>query len=178
MDSIRMVNTMKKLFLAVISLVSILALSGCAAHIEDTNGDDTSLATLTMEDLTAVSVSARGAGTNIYSERRTITINTIHQTIYYDYLEMYGGKTSGVKNIMATELKAGESLMIACESQVEVGNLAVILISPQKELLHEFPIGEYDEFITGPAPETGEYIVRIGTESYTGAIILEREIIR
>jgi len=59
---------------------------------------------------------------------------------------------------------------------VKSGNIAVILLSPNGEILYDFEIGAYEEVtVRADQTGTGNYVVRIGTESFTGAIILARE---
>lgn len=158
----------------VILLAFVLALTGCRGHIEDSNGEDTSLATITRAELQGKSISNISSGVSRKSERYRYTILTQHEDIDLDYLEMYGGITSGVVNLMATELDAGTELTIACESSVESGNLAIVLISPDNEILYEFPVGQYDE-VTITTNVEGKYFIRGGCESFKGAIILSRD---
>ncbi len=165
----------KRILLCVVLLLSSLILTGCG-HIEDTNGEDPSLVTIGIEKLTGSSISYTSSGVSTRTSRKNFTIVMQHEEIDYDYLEMTGGKTSGVRSIMATELKEGQTLSIHCESNVQSGNLAVILVSPGNEILHTFPVGTFDTYTTPPAAEKGIYFVRIGTESYSGVILLEREI--
>lgn len=161
------------IFSLILLVIFVLALTGCG-HIEDTNGNDTSLVTFSMEDLAGKSISRTQSGVSTVSERNRITINTQFEEIDLDYLELSGGITSGISNLMATELKAGQSLTIACESGVKSGNLAIVLISPDSQILHEFPTGKYDE-VTITAETDGKYFIRSGCESFTGVILLSRD---
>ena len=158
----------------VLVVASALIFTGCTEHIEDSNGDDTALVTITYEQLAGKSISSISSGVSTISKRYNYTILTQHNDIDLDYLEMTGGKTSGVVNLMATELEAGSEIKIVCESSVEAGNIAIVLISPDNEILHEFTIGEYEEVVI-TAKIDGEYIVRMGCESFRGTIILDRE---
>ncbi len=160
--------------LLVLFIASALVFTGCAGHIEDSNGEDTALVTITYEELAGNSISNISSGVSTTRERYNYTILTQHEDIDLDYLEMAGGKTSGVVNLMATALEAGAELTIACESSVEEGNIAIVLLSPDNEILHEFAIGEYEE-VTITAQTDGEYLVRMGCESFSGTIILARE---
>jgi hypothetical protein len=167
---------MRKTRYIVGALILALVLLTGGGHIEDTNGDDPSLVTISREKMTGKSLSYTSSGVSTVSKRNHITINTQYEDIDLDYLEMSGGKLSGIVNIMATELKAGQTLTIACETGVKSGNIAVILISPNGEILYDFEIGAYEE-VTVKADQTGKgtYVVRIGAESFSGAIILARE---
>jgi hypothetical protein len=166
---------MKKL-LPVLLILAMLFMTGCG-HIEDTNGDNPALVTITREKLTAKSLSHTSSGVSTRTTRTHFTINTLYEEIDVDYLELSGGKTSGVLDIMATEVKAGQTLTIACETGVVKGNLAVILLAPDGALLHEFAIGDYEEYVVS-STLAGIYKVRIGAESFSGAIIAAREIIK
>ncbi|MDW7655954.1 MAG: hypothetical protein SCM11_02140 [Bacillota bacterium] len=161
-------------FLGVLVLALVL-LTGCG-HIEDTNGDDPSLVTISRENMVDKSMSWTASGVSTVTKRYHITCNTFYEDIDVDYLEKSNGKISGIANIMATELKEGQTLTIACETGVKSGNIAVILLSPDGEILYDFEIDAYEE-VTVIADQTGTgiYMIRIGTESFTGAIILARE---
>ena len=74
---------------------------------------------------------------------------------------------------MATQLELGQTLQINSQTSVNTGNLGMILISPDNDILHKFTIGQEDSYqIT--ANKKGIYMVRIGTESFSGEIKLER----
>ena len=87
---------------------------------------------------------------------------------------MSAGMSSGVKSILATSLKQGQRLGIKCRSKVEKGNLALIILSPDRKILHQFAINTQDHF-QFTADKSGIYFVRIGAESFSGEIELERE---
>ncbi len=164
---------MKKLC-AFLLLIPLLFLTACG-HIEDTNGDDPSLVTIDQEKMTAKSLSHTSSGVSTRTTRKNITLNTYYEDIDVDTLEMSGGKISGVQNIMACEVRKGQTLTIACETGVVSGNLGVILLSPDGTILHTFAPNSFDTYTTSP-DLAGVYLVRIGAESFTGAIILERSI--
>jgi len=168
-----MCHQMKKL-ITLLLLLSLLFLTACG-HIEDTNGDDPSLVTIDQEKMTAKSLSHTSSGVSTRSTRKTITLNTYYEDIDVDTLEMSGGKISGVQNIMACEVRKGQTLAIACETGVVSGNLGVILLGPDKTILHTFTPNTYETYTT-PPDLTGVCLVRIGAESFSGAIILERTI--
>lgn len=157
-----------------VSTVTV-TLTGCATHIEDPDPSSVDLKTLTLEKLTDSSTSYRSSGVSTVSKRYTITILTQHEKIDLDYVKMSGGKTSGVKGIMATSLKAGQTLRIECQSKVESGNLALIILSPDRKIIHQFPIGSTEQF-QFTAQQSGIYFVRMGAESFSGEIQLERNI--
>jgi hypothetical protein len=136
----------------IISLLSII--TGCE-HIEDTNGENTNLTTITMEKLAGKTISIRSSGFSKNITRKNITILSQHADIDVDSLVMKGGLASGIGNLMATELKQGQKLRIDCKASVESGNLGIIMISPDNEVLYNF---------------------KIGAESFKGEISLKRTI--
>ncbi len=165
---------MKRTLIIVTIFLLICFLTGCG-HIEDTNGESTELTTISLEKLSGKTISARTSGVSTATTRNNITIVTQFEDIDLDSLVMKGGLTSGVSSIMATEIKQGNRLRIDSFTSVESGNLGLILISPNNEVLYNFAIGEEDSCeIT--AQEAGIYMVRMGAESFTGEINLARTI--
>ena len=161
--------------LSLLFLVSIaVSLTGCAAHIADPDPSNTDLKTLTLEKLSDASTSNSSSGVSTASKRYNITIVTQHEKIDLDYYKMSAGMSSGVKSILATSLKQGQRLGIKCRSKVEKGNLALIILSPDRKILHQFAINTQDHF-QFTADKSGIYFVRIGAESFSGEIELERE---
>ncbi len=163
---------MKKAISIILVFLMIVLFTACE-HIEDSNGDDTSLAVLTMDDLLGKSISYRGSGGSTSTVRKNITTVGQYEDYDIDVLTMKGGFTSGIKNIMVTELKAGDKFTIESDAGVEKGNLGIILMSPDNELLHSFSTNGTDS-ITITAETKGFYIVRMGAESFTGNIQLKR----
>jgi hypothetical protein len=163
---------MKKIYVFVLVALTVIMLSACG-DIEDTNGDKTELVTISLEKLRGKSIGGSSNGFDSRSTRNNFTINTLHEDIDLDSLIRDGGMSSGTFNIMATELKAGESLTIYSNVTVSSGNIELILIDDNYNLIHQFKIGQEDS-ITVKADETKEYIVRFGAESYSGRIELER----
>ncbi len=155
-------------------LMIVLLVSGCS-HVEDTNGDDTSLVTITAEKLIGTSTGQTTSGVSSNNTRNNITTVGIHEDIDFDFIELSGGPTSGIGNILATELDEGDTLLIECESSVVEGNLQIVLISPSNELIHSFPTGAYDA-VEFTASEDGDYLVRMGSESFDGVILVARTI--
>lgn len=153
----------------------LMALTGCATHIEDSDPSSVELKTLTLEKLADSSISNISSGVSTVSKRYNITIVTQYDKIDLDYVKLSGGKTSGVKSIMATSLKAGQLLRIDCQSKVERGNLALIVLSPDRKIIHQFAINTTAQF-QFTAEQSGIYFVRMGAESFSGEIQLERKI--
>jgi len=162
-----------RLFLIIVCLIVFALSTTACGHIEDTNGDDPSLVTITREKLASNSTSHTASGVTSRSNRSKTTSVGSMEEIDVDFLNMKGGKTSGIQNIMLTMLAAGEKVTIDCSSSVASGNLAIVLLSPENEILYDFAVGEEDSCeIT--ASENGAYVVRIGAESFSGEINLER----
>lgn len=165
-----LISRLSLLFLVFIAV----SLTGCAAHIADPDPSNTDLKTLTLEKLSDASTSYTSSGVSTASKRYNITIVTQHEKIDLDYYRMSAGMSSGVKSILATSLKQGQRLGIKCRSKVEKGNLALIIISPDRKILHQFATNTQDHF-QFTADNSGIYFVRIGAESFSGEIELERE---
>ena len=95
------------------NLVLIAGLLGCLAgcsHIEDTNGSDTALATLTLEKVAGRSLSLVSSGVTVKATRRHTTVVGEREAEDVDRYEMSEGRTSGVDTLMATQLHKGERL--------------------------------------------------------------------
>lgn len=162
-----------RLILIVASLAIIaLSLTACD-HIEDTNGVEPSLVTITREQMAAKSISHTASGVSTTSSRNKVTSIGMRDDNDVDFLQLKGGKISGVKTILLTTLTEGEKLTINCDTTVTSGNLAVVLLSPDYEILYEFAVGESDGCVLTET-DPGDYVVRIGTESFSGEITLER----
>ena len=160
--------------LTAVTLAAIFLFTGCAAHIDDPDPSTTDLKTLTLENLADASISYTSSGVSTASKRYNITIVTQHEKIDLDYYKMSTDTSSGVKSIFATSLKEGQALRIKCQSKVEKGNLALIVLSPDREILYQFATNTLDQY-EFTADKNGIYFVRIGTESFSGEIELERQ---
>lgn len=163
---------MKRVFLIGFIVILFSLLLGCE-QIEDTNGDSIQLQTMTLQEVAGTSTSLTSSGVSTKSTRNNFTITTMHEDIDLDLLIMKGGLLSGISGIFATYLDEGEKFKIASYCKVDSGNFAMILISPDNEIIHEFAVGAKDVFEL-TAMISGEYIVRIGVESFIGEISLER----
>ena len=163
-----------RLPLLVLSVIVLLLIAGCGSHINDPDPNTVDIKTLTLEKMADSSISHTSSGVSTVSKRYNITIVTQYEKIDLDYVKMSGGKSSGVKSIMATSLKQGQSLRINCQSNVHRGNLALILLSPDRRILHRFAINTGDQY-QFTADKSGIYFVRMGAESFSGDIQLERQ---
>ena len=139
---------MKKILFCIM-LVSVLLL--CAScgfeHIEDTNGNDTSLCTLTQEDLLAEASSYISFG----SMETRINDN-------YSYSVK---KLSGVYRLIRFPAE-GSSLTIETSAVLTQGNLRIVLLC-DGEYVADIPLAE-NQSITIDDP-SGTYSIVLGAES-------------
>ncbi len=70
-------------------------------------------------------------------------------------------------------MEEGQSLAIYVESQVREGNLQVVLLSPDNEILYKFQT-DAEDVVEITAETAGTYNVRLGGESFVGYIYVER----
>lgn len=170
-------NSRKMTQIVILTIITALLLTFTAcSHIEDTNGDNTALVTIDLDKLSGTSLSATTNGVSSKSARNNITLVDMYEDIDLDTLEMSGGTTSGIQNIIATEVKAGETLSIYVESRVDEGNLQVILLSEDNEVVYAFETGTED-VAEVTVEETTTFFVRTGMESYSGTLYVERMIL-
>ncbi len=139
---------MKKLPIALLLLLSstLFLLSGCALHIEDTNGNDNfTLQTITDQDIisgrSSVSVSSVGSSNN---NRTTLKVE----------------KLSGVKTLET--LKSG-SYEFTITFNVEQGNCRLVLCDGEN-ILQDIDIGAKDKTFTTKS-ESGKLYLKIAGES-------------
>jgi hypothetical protein len=159
---------MKKQFLIGLLVILGITLTGCK-HIDDTNGDVYDLETFTEEDLLGVTISMVGSGASITSSRHNFTTLGIYADLDFDYFKMDGGKYSGIKNLLVVELKVGESATYEVKSMVESGNLALVFIDPNRELIKQIAVNTSDTLII-TALIDGVYFLRMGAESFVGSM--------
>ncbi len=149
-------------------------LTATAAISKITNGSDTSRCSITRTQLSGKTISSTQSG----GEQKT-SATRHHQTpsmsrSTWDYLEMSGGKLSGIVNIMATELRAGDSLTIAANRAVQAATWrSSCLLRTAQSCMNSRPA----RMRKRPSPHTAGRRVpaRIGAESFTGAILAARD---
>lgn len=174
---------MKKVFLTVTACLMVLSLCSCSAlfgetnrTIEDKNGDDTSLAVLSEEELTAefpesycliAGVSTSG-GTS-YKE------DTFHDG---DVAEAYASSPfSGVGIIQLTYGKS-DKVNFTVNAKLTSGNLKVYLFClTDLTIVHEFKIGEKSSYLLENAKDK-EYELRVAGESAEYEIEVNREFVQ
>ena len=176
---------MKKLSIVLMILVMSLFFAGCNA-IEDLNGEDTSLAQITTDELYGLDVSWSASNLKTKS---TVNHPGILPADYYapqgfteemdkDYYQMSCGSASGLSNLVGTRLEAGQSMTIKVNSQIEKGNLEIVLLKrgdDGHEFLHQFETNATESY-TFTAEEFGIYYVRAGVESFAGSVEINRSI--
>ena len=174
---------MKKLHRLIFFLSIALMIVSCNP-IEDLNGSDTSLSQITEAQLLEKEVNWNAVS---LKEMSFVNHSGILPSDYYaiegfseqldlDHYRMQVGSASGITNLVATRLEAGESVMIVVESEIEEGNLAIVLLEKGQEnhqLVYQFQTGTVDIYkIT--AEQSGIYYVRAGVESFAGSIEVNR----
>ena len=175
---------MKKLSFLFVLAVLVFTVAGCDA-IDDLNGEaDTSLSQITIEELygkdvqwsasnlkTKSSVSHSGILPNSYYAAEGFT-----EELDKDNYQMQCGSASGITNLIAVRLEAGESVTINVESQIDQGNLELVLLKrgeESHEFIYQFETDGTDSYSLS-AENFGIYYVRAGLESFGGSIEVTR----
>jgi hypothetical protein len=126
----------------VMALITIL---GGPSHIEDVNGEDTSLAVITMEDI----LSDRHQSVSFMSSTRTSGngsgVRGQHDDCDVQNLVFSCKKFSGVRTIHTTRLKSG-NLLLCITAEVTSGNLALVITVDGEYYCH-VPVGGPRELI-------------------------------
>ena len=139
-----------KLRILTLSLLLVLlasfALVGCAEHIADTNGDDTSICTITKEQIEAEE--AEWLGEELLAD----AVDGVYT--------MRAPVLSGVYD-MSNHLAECETLTIATELTLTKGNLRAILMCDGKPV-QDIPLGSNTLVIKGAK---GKYYLRLAAES-------------
>lgn len=136
----------KMLAFAIIAALALLVLSGCASHIEDTNGsDDFSLQTITDQNIIS--------GMSSISVSSTKSSNSSRTTLKV-------GKFSGVKTL--EKLQSG-SYEFTVTFNAEAGNCRLV-ICDDENILSDIDIGAKDQTITVKSNDSKLYL-KIAGES-------------
>ncbi|MBR6776890.1 MAG: hypothetical protein IKM27_04000 [Clostridia bacterium] len=120
---------MKRIFAFTLTLALCAALCSCGAiNIEDTNGDDPSLCSLTEEDI----VSGYPGSTTFGSSKSTSKSGTVFKA----------KKMSGVYTLDTFKPSSKDDVIVlAVTPELRSGNLRVVLLG-NGELITDFPTGE------------------------------------
>lgn len=147
---------MKKLLSILLIATLLLAFSSCTlSHIEDTNGDDKSLCTLTEEEI---------LGNSTYVQTISST-STRGNTITYKAKKM-----SGV-NVMKKSIQPqGNTFVINSSITLNQGNLRVV-VSCDGEIVCDIPLEKNQ--VTTIDNLGGKYDIRVAGESAEFEIVLE-----
>lgn len=150
---------MKKIFLSLTILVFIFLITGCKAHIEDTNGPDNySLETFSEEDkvssgwhITVGSISSQVGGKGKFSAKKFTGVYTLYETYvstsnscYFD-IEVESGNLEVVliqdaKIIKSVDLNTTSRFTIDTKGKV---SLRVIGESAKFSITYEFTKNEF-----------------------------------
>ena len=144
------------------------------SHIADTNGDDSSLAAISQEDILSDTFQSTtfASFTNIKDGGRTGVRGT-YSGSDVDGIEYSAGKMTGVLLLQATNVTDGK-LNVSTQVSLSSGNLRVVLISPSNEIVKEFSKDGTDSFI-GEEMENGIYLLKVAGESAKFTIFAKRE---
>jgi hypothetical protein len=138
-------NAVKEL--ALCALLLLPCLLGCSKQIEDTNGEDTALVSLTYEDILnkAVSHNAVGMVRSQLGGKQTLRVN----------------KLSGVYAFNSHAADGG-TLTVTLSTTLHAGNLRAVVMC-EGEYVQDIPLGENQTVTVENA--SGKYQVRLGAES-------------
>jgi hypothetical protein len=151
------------------------------------NGEaDTSLSQITAEELYGIEVNWSATSLKTQS---SVNHPGILPANYYapegfteemdkDFYQMSVGSASGITNLVGTRLEAGQGLTIAVESQIDAGNLEIVLLKKgenSNEFIYQFTTDTVDIY-RFTAEEFGIYYVRAGLESFAGSIEVNRSV--
>jgi hypothetical protein len=165
---------MKKI-LIIVSFVLVLGLSGCMDHIEDTNGDDTSLETFTIQEkLDEGTFSTRGSSSTTVCSGGT-TYAMMYEEIDCGYLSQSYGIFSGVSKVHATDMFDGETLTFVITTTIDAGNLEVVIVDPNDDIVATIAVNGTATYTIDNTID-GIYFVVIGGESAEFSIEIDRTI--
>lgn len=137
---------MKKILVIIISVVCLFSLASCVSHIEDTNGDDTSLCTLTDSDIiNGVSSLSQGSVSNKRNDRGSIKVE----------------KFSGVQTIDSINVRDVAENVI-CTVTVKSGNLRVVIVR-NGAIFADLKTDGTEDTVT--LTESGKYELKVAGES-------------
>ncbi len=128
---------------------------------------------MTPEKLSGGLATSTSTGVTRKESRLRQTISGPAAAADIDHLELSGGETSGIRTIMATQLREADALTIELTTEVRRGNLGLVLVSPSKRILHTFKVPGEDS-VRIQAREPGVYELRMGAESFSGALSARR----
>ena len=174
---------MKRISIYMMSIIGILLLAACGA-IEDTNGEDTSLVQITSEQIISHDIGWSASGLKTKSERAATRQSNYYanegfrESDDYDYFQVECKSGSGITNLIATKMEEGQVAVFTVESQIESGNLKIVLLkrgNDADELIYEFTTNEEDTY-EYEAEEFGIYYVRAAVESFEGSVAVSRQI--
>ncbi len=143
-------------------------------HIQDTNGKLTNLVTIDIEEEIKKEVTlyksnystlrCSGGSTGIKGELKEVDRDTIKYSTK---------KISGVKTLQATLMNNGESLSIKVNSNLTMGNLVIVIVDSNNNIIKEVTLNE-EEIVNITSTEEGIYKVICGAESAKFDVVIQR----
>ncbi|MDD3477338.1 MAG: hypothetical protein PHP32_00470 [Candidatus Izemoplasmatales bacterium] len=166
---------MKKFVLLFAMFLFTASLTACMSHIEDLNGDDTSLATINLDSsISSGSYSSTYSLTSSsYSGGRTYCFS--YDDIDYDNINLTYSMISGVQKVSCSDMSEGDELSLTITSDLSEGNLEIAVVGPNNTLIQTVTANATTT-VTIPSTAEGEYFVVVGAESakFSMSIIRER----
>jgi len=154
-------------------VIASLFLTGCMEHIEDTNGEDTALVTFTIQEkLDAGSFSSRGSSSTTICSGGT-TYSMMYEEIDCNYMYVSYGLFSGMEKIQATDATDGETIEFIITPLLTSGNLEVVLVDPEDQIIATFPVNQTTTYTVDNATD-GLYFIIVGGESTAYTIEIDR----
>lgn len=166
---------MKRFFSIILMACISVMLTSCMSHIEDINGDDTSLASIDLASkIESGSYSSRSSLSSTYYSGDS-TYCFLDDDIDYDNMDITYGLISGVTKLQCSDMSQGETLTLTINSTLTEGNLEIVVVGPNNTIVETVAVNEIVT-VTIPSTDEGEYFVVIGAESAKVSIEIDREI--
>ncbi len=164
-----------------VAIVVIAFLSFDKSHIEDTNGDLTTLETMTTNDIAknwydynAKNLCIRTTSSSECSYISGSSGSGPHEDTKYD-AKYSATLLSGTIFIRAIRINSGEQLIISLTTELTSGNMEVILMDPDGNIEHEFLLNTTDS-ISLSNTTIGYYYVIMGGESAEFELDIDTEV--
>jgi hypothetical protein len=146
-------------------------------HIEDTNGAVTNLETIHLsdKDVTNRIRYLESFSGHTYSGSQSGVKGKFDEQDY-DFMKYKTKKFSGVKVVHATKVKNHMKLVLEIESELKSGNLEIIVVGPNHELIEQVEINSKKQIVINSTIE-GDYLIIIGGESAQYRLEIKRYIL-
>ena len=134
-------------------------------HLEDINGDDKSLATITTEMIELTEYDYVMNGNDITKKGNKSGVEEYYSGCDYSYIKSTIKKLTGIY-ISQTYLGSGKNVTYNINSNVESGNLRIVITDSTNKVLYDIPIDQ-NTTTTFNAKEGETYFVKfIGESAY------------